>query len=337
LSKRDIIWLAMLSCVLILMALPRFNWNDVGAIKSLTGGTHASNSDQYIDMTLYFRGEKPADGIHSPYAYRPLVPLLASKLPFEAMTAINLINLAAIVAAMISLYCILAWLKFGFRLRVIGCGMFVVSFPTFYYTTIGFIDPVAVFIMAIGLYLIFLRKWVWLAVAVFFGTLVKETSIVLVLALAIYLFFDRRLFTKEGLALPLIFLAFAAGLYISRTLIPVSPGYVWIPSFDNLMSNLLRPRSSLSFLLSFGVPGIVSVFIFHYRKTGWFHERLAETLCLIAGVAIAIILHIYSMIAAFADGRIIWLSYPFLIPLAVIVFDEMGKQRKQEDRGNYTA
>lgn len=103
------------------------------------------------------------------------------------------------------------------------------------------------------------------------------------------------------------------------------------------MDNLLRPKSTLSFLLSFGVPGILSVFIFNFRKTGWFHERLPETATLVAGIVISILLHVYSMIAAYADGRIIWLSYPFAIPLAVIVLGEMGNKKRQAESGDNPA
>jgi hypothetical protein len=165
------------------------------------------------------------------------------------------------------------------------------------------------------------------------GVLVKETIVILILTLAAYLMFSRTIFAKRGLVLPLMLLIFAAVYYIARTIIPVSPTVGWTPSFETFVYNVLRPRSWLSFLLSFGAPGFLGFFIFGFRKTHWFQERFAETATLITGFLISVLLFGFSMVSAYADGRFIWTSYPFSVPLAVIVLNEtkrillVGKSR----------
>ena len=333
-SKQPAIWLLLLSLVLILLSIPRFNRNDIGIQSLTTEGTgRLGDSAQYIAMTSYFRGETAAVGLRPPFTYRPLVPYLAAWLPLGAMTAINLINLAAMLIAIIVLYMTLTWLEIDFALSIIGCGLFVVSFPTFYYSTIGYVDPVLVSLLTVGLYAIFKNNWIFLVIVITVGVLVKETIIILILILAAYLVFSRTIFTKRGLVLPLMLFIFAAVYYIARTLIPVNPTVGWIPSFETLVFNVLRPRSWLSFLLSFGAPGFLSLFVFGFRRTHWFQERFAETATLITGFFISVLLFGFSMVSAYADGRFIWTSYPFSVPLAVIVLNEtrrillVGKSR----------
>jgi hypothetical protein len=107
----------------------------------------------------------------------------------------------------------------------------------------------------------------------------------------------------------------------------MNPTIGWMPSFEILIFNLSRLRSWLSFLLTFGVPGVFALLIFRYRATSWFHENFAETATLITGFFISILLFGYSMLSAHADGRFIWTSYPFSVPLAVIVLSEIRKSR----------
>jgi hypothetical protein len=324
--NRQVIWLLVLIIILILLSFPRFNRNDIG-IRSLTAGGIGSLGDSadYTAMTLYFRGEKTVNDLRPPYTYRPLVPFLAALLPLKnPMTAINLINLLAMILTTIFMYKNIAWLDLDLNYCIIGCGLFVVSFPTFYYATIGYTDPVLVCLLTIGLYLIFNNSWVLLASVIIMGTLVKETIIILNITLMVYLIFNRKIFIKQGLMLSsLMLLFFTVSYYFARRIIPVDPGIGWVPSFERLIFNMSRTRCWLSFLLTYGVPGILALFIFKYRTTIWFNKRFTVTATLLTGILLSFVLFGYSMLAAAADGRFIWTSYPFSVPLAVIVLSEI--------------
>jgi hypothetical protein len=333
--KKTVVWLLILSCLLVLITLPRFNRHDTGLQSITTEGTgKLGDSAHYTAITLYFRGEQSADYLIPPFTYRPLIPFLASLLPFSAMTAINLINLAAMIIALVFLYKILAWFDIEFTLRIIGCGLFVVSFPTFYYATIGYIDPVLICLVTVGLYMILTNNWAVLTGVIIAGVFVKETIAILVLTLAAYLWFKRQLFSKQGVVLIVIGVAYAICYQITRKIIPVNPTYAWSPSVGILLFNMLRPRSWLSFGLTYGIPGVLALLIFRYRTTDWFRERFAETATLIAGLVIAVLLFGYSMLSAYADGRFIWMSYPFTVPLAAIVIHEINKTRQASVKKN---
>ncbi|MBL1211749.1 MAG: hypothetical protein HND52_00205 [Ignavibacteriae bacterium] len=322
-TRKALIWLSILSFVMVLLTLPRFDRNDI-FIKSITtdGTGKLSDSEKYVAITNYFRGEVDAKELLPPFSYRPLVPYIASLLPFKAMTAINLINLAVLIIAIFILYKLLHLLGIDFSSSIIACGLFVVSFPTFYYATIGFLDPSLIFLLIIGTYLIFKNKLISLLIVISFGVFVKETIIILPMILAAYLFFNKRLFKKDGLILLLSIIIFTIGFFVTRLIIPANPEVGWMPSIEQLLFNITRPRTFISFILSFGAPGFLSLFIFKYKNSIWLNEKFALTATLITGVIISIALFGFAMLSAYADGRFVWTSYPFTVPLAAMVISE---------------
>ena len=229
--------------------------------------------------------------------------------------------------SIIYIYKILVKLEIDFMLCMVGCGFYVVSFPTFYYTTIGYVDPVLIFLLTLGLYLILTNRWIFLVGVIFMGTFVKETVLILIITSAAYLFFNHQILTKRGLILPLMLFVYAIGYTIARNLIPVDPAVGWTPSIETLVFNISRLRSWLSFLLTFGIHGLLALFIFKTKNTIWFQEKSAETATLITGLFVTLLLFGYAMLSAYADGRFIWTSYPFSVPVALIVLYEMRKRR----------
>src|SRR2546425_12132441 len=69
---------------LVLTCSPRFNRD--------TGG-HAR---YYAELVRYLRGQADSSTLSAPFAYRLAGPLLASLLPLEPMTALNIVNLLAL-------------------------------------------------------------------------------------------------------------------------------------------------------------------------------------------------------------------------------------------------
>jgi len=108
---------------LIIVTLPRFNWGELGPLKSLVG-VKPFDVEQYILYTDYFRGEKNSTVLESPFAYRPLVPFLASFLPYKAFTSINLVNLIFLILTLFPLIGLLRHLN-------VRC----LFFPFLYFTT----------------------------------------------------------------------------------------------------------------------------------------------------------------------------------------------------------
>ncbi len=84
----------------------------MGPLKPFVG-TIPFDIEQYISYTEFFRGEMDDNTqLEGPFVYRPLTPLLASFLPFDALTSINLVNLIVLLLTLIPLVKILQLLKF---------------------------------------------------------------------------------------------------------------------------------------------------------------------------------------------------------------------------------
>ena len=330
-TRKALIWLSILSLVMVLITMPRFDRNDIGIKKITTDGTgKLSDAEKYVAITNYFRGEADQDELHPPFSYRPLVPFIASLLPFKAMTSINIINLVVMVIAIFILYKLLHYLGIDFSTNIIACGLFVFSFPTFYYTTIGFLDPGLIFLLTIGTFFILKNKWIQLLLVISFGVFVKETIIILPMLLTAYLYFSKRLLTKDGIILLVSITIFIIGFYVTRMIVPTNPDVGWVPSVEQLIFNITRPRSYISFILSFGIQGLLALFIYKYKNSFWFDQKFNVTATLITGVFISFALFGFSMLSAYADGRFIWTSYPFTIPLAAMVIMEFRKNRKNK-------
>ena len=132
--------------------------------------------------------------------------------------------------------------------------------------------------------------------------------------------------------------------YISLSLLIRSllhtPNYIWLPSINRLISNLSRPRAWLSFILALGVPGTVCIIssMLLYRKKNDFKSLMYKISPLLVGIISSVGVWVFAMITAYADGRFIWISYPFLIPVAMILLDHLNlnKQKiKQYDISNH--
>ena len=80
------------------------------------------------------------------------------------MTAINLVNLAALLCALLFTLRNIAWLGLGFAHQMFGGALFVISFPTFYYAAIGYVDPALICFLTLGvpgfMTLFALRWWI---------------------------------------------------------------------------------------------------------------------------------------------------------------------------------
>lgn len=321
-KRKKYIWAAVLFSGLVLICIPRFNRQDLGL--SLTpGGKPATevlgDAAQYMSFVKYFRGEPQTPPLRPPFAYRPLAPFIASYLPFDEMTSINLVNFGGLLLALFFIYKTLIKLNFGFNLSILGCCLFVFAFPTFYYSTIGFIDPVMMGFTSASTYFILAREWPWFFLTLGLGLLSKETTIIILPVLILFL-----LFIEDTLKKKLIIICFAVIeslliLYFVRAFSLVSlQTMVWKPSIAQFIKNASRNRSYLSFALTLGIPGIISlVGLFRYRR-----QIIIHLYPMLIGFFMSILLFVFAMFTAYADGRFIWPSVIFTIPISVQVLSQ---------------
>jgi hypothetical protein len=348
LKQNHVLWFFLLSALLILICLPRFDRHDWGIISKFVGKGESTfllspndkNSAVPVDVYYYtnmikvIRHETDIKTI-APFVYRPLLPLIASQLPFSPMTSLNLTNLFFLVVGLLFLYNTLLKLGYCQRNVIIGSLMFIISFPVFYYGAIGYVDPGLIGILCGGVYFIIAERRFLFILTLFVGLLIKETTIIL---LPVAFFHSINLLPraeksgwlrkKTGDILKVmgyyafVFLLYVAAYLFLRKITSTGEGYTWNPSFSRFLDNFGRVRTSITFILSFGLPGFLSIFVI-IRKIRQ-RNNFFDYVPLASGVFLGMLLFVYSIFSAYSDGRFIWTVYPFAIPLALMVFEEPG-------------
>lgn len=319
-SKSTWLWIALFVS-LVFVCLIRFNRNAF-----LVPNPGPGDSTQYRLYVEFFRGADVADDLRIASTWRPLVPFLASFLPFGAMTALNVVNFLALAVALPFLHRTLEALSLSRPAVWIGCFLFVYSFPTLYYATIGYVDAMLVGLLVVGAYLMLKERWGLLGALVVAGTFAKEGIAVLLPPIAVYVFLHKQ---RAALLIPLLYLLLYA--LITAFIHAWAPGSAhtqfWSPGPDQLAMNATRFRAWASVLLSFGLPGLLACWtLVRYQSLPRpFWHRLAP---FAAGFAAAVATCVFAFLSAYVDGRTLWASYPFAIPLGMVAVDRWLLHRR---------
>ncbi|MFM2134330.1 MAG: hypothetical protein RL156_1611 [Bacteroidota bacterium] len=313
-----------LCAVVVLVALPRFDMNDTGIavatldeiVRDSSGApvmTSSPDVRQYISMVQSFRGEKPLQSPEAPFAYRWLMPYLASLIPLPAITALDVLNLAVLVICVLLTDMLLLHQGMARHERLIGMAMFTVSFPVFYYGATGRIDTGGLALTLLICAAHAARKPLLLWSAIFLAPFAKETTIVaIVMCISMELLEGREGARWQSIIMIALFIA---GTYVTRSFLQSGTTYLWIPSVKDTITNLLRPRAYISSILAFGVPGVLACMYFvNVKFNDWSVFVKASTLSVLACLGI----WAFSFVSAYTDGRFVWIAYPFLIPLALL-------------------
>lgn len=318
--KKNLIFFIISLIILIIISIPRFNRQDIG-LQGTTelGAANKRTSDvaQYINMVKYFRDEVPASELNSPFSSRPLVPYLASLLPLDEMTSLNIINFISLYLSIIILFKILTILNFSDRMKMLGCLMFIVSFPTFYYGVIGITDPVLILFIMLATLFTLQNDFILLALTFVVGAFVKEIILISIIVAIIFMIVNREKRSSLILKSFLYVILFGVSYFIARRVIPVNEDVYWVPYSEQLFYNLSRPRTYLSFLLSLSIQGIIAGLALFNFKFIFKEEFKKYTIVFATGFILSILLFLFSIVSAYSDGRFIWPSYPYTIPLAL--------------------
>lgn len=297
-----------------LIALPRFNWRNLPEPFNQFVGVKPFDVEQYEKYVEYFRGDKKlAYELEGPFSYRPLVSLLASFLPFDPLTSINFVNLFFLTLGLI--YLIKLQLYFGFIEKgiVTSCLIFIISFPLFYYATSGYIDAALIGIMLVSNYFLMTNRYFLFILSFTIGIFIKETIVILLPVSAVYyLMNEKNIFKYLKISVPIILYFIIVG--VIRYLAPQKEIYVWKPSYEILEYNLMRIKTYLSFILTFGIPGLLSFYVLFTEKRKNIPKEILYPL--FAGIIFSVLLWLYSLFAAYSDGRQLWTSYVFTVPLS---------------------
>lgn len=309
----------MLVGILLLLISVRFNRN------TLIFNRHLGDAAHFISNVDYFRGDKISYTLGPPHNERILVTLVASILPFDAMTAINVVNVIFILFALYTLYLLLVASGIRDDLVWIGLYLFVISFPTFYYSTIGYVDSGVLAMIFLGLLALYRENHLLFLFSILLGTLAKE-GIILLIPVALGFAYSKSqkkwVFTAiAGLVLCIgISLAIKANMPSTRFKNELIY-FKYLPW--RLESNLTRSHFYLSSIWSFGIPGMVLLYFF-YTKRRQILMRWKQDLPLWIGTLGGWAMWFYSLFSAHSDGRFFWVTYCFPILLVMSWCNQYG-------------
>jgi len=312
------IWMILL-CI-ILVSLPRFNRNQIWLKRP------QADLPIHTAMVDYFRTGTVDEILLSKHSvaanWRPLFPLIASFLPFTSLTSLSILGILSLFFAAILLLQIMNQLGISYKVKWKSIYLFIFSFPAFYYTTIGYVDPGLILFITFGLYLALIGKFFFFLIIIATGVLMKEGIIVLIP------FFLAHLVSIGTQRWQLIYWGLlCTGIYISITILgrylalnaAQEHHLFWQPSIKMFIYNLTRPNSWLSIILTLGFPG--GIIIKRFSSLKQISQSSKNVMPLICGILAALATYLFAFISTVADGRTIWAAYPFLIPLTGLVLD----------------
>lgn len=342
LSRSRFALLRIAVCVIVvLVALPRFDMNDFG-VSAVTGdvssadtaavssvhssangipngmpnGIPSSSSPdvrQYTALVHFFRGEHEGESPAAPFAYRMLIPFIASFVPAPALTAIDLVNLLVLVLCVLFVDALLSHFSMSYVERIMGMLLFAMSFPVFYYGATGRVDAGGILLMLVMMYAHAGKHTALFWTALVIAPAAKETTVIAIVYCLVMELRNSVLHARRNAIMMLV--VYALATVIVRKVSPAGAAHVWSPSMNDIMTNLVRPRAYISSVLAFGPLGFLAFYeIIKGRREV---STSFRTACLVAVVA-SLLTWAYSFVAAYTDGRFVWLAYPFLIPLAVL-------------------
>jgi len=309
----------LLVCFLLVVSV-RFNRNNLLVKRSLADVAF------YIGNVEFFRGEPAGVSLQAPFNERLLVTAVASLLPLEPMTAINVVNVAFLLTAVWFLYKLLNHFNLDSRFVWLGLYMFVLSFPTFYYSTIGYVDSGVLLMIFAGAYAVYKENHLLFLVAVILGTTAKEGVVVLIPVAVAYAFTRHNARWYFTAAAGLVLYLVTWGLI--KKYMPNghgdTPVLYWHPNSWRIGDNLGRVQTYVSSILSFGTPGVLCCY-FLLKSAGAIRGAWKDDLPLWAGMAGGYSLWLYTLFSAHTDGRFFWVTYCFPIVLSMLWLSRSGK------------
>ncbi len=279
---------------------------------------------QYMALVKYYRGTPRADlqvvCLYDPFTFRSGTSWIAHWLPFEEGVSLSLVNLSGTLLAL--WFLLLTLRALGHRPRVVlACGaLFAVSWNVLFFGAAILVDATVVALVALGAYLLALRRPWLLCPILLLGYPIKETVGILVPVVLVWAFQEYRAGrrTLVAAAAPAVTAAvcFVVGVAFWRGALP-APDAAWpvTPNLSSLGWNMGNPFGLLALLLG-AAPYVVLAFLGYRvraRAEGWFAGLVDWA---VVGVVIALGINFWAFITVKTSPRLFWIGIPFCLVLA---------------------
>lgn len=319
-----------LVALLVVLLLPRFNQRD-WLVSGATGTDRRQlgDAEHYIDVIEFIRGNLDRADLRAPFAHRLFGPLLASIVPTSPMTALNLVSGAALIVALIFTLRICRNLGVTGNALTLAGLLFTASFPLFYYGSIGSVEGVTLAVLTVGLYAVISDRWRWLYPLAIIGALTSGiTVLTLIVALAVA---SRSSVNDRGRirTTAIAAILFAATIIGIRVWMSAATGQNFKLGFGTFVDNITRFRTLGAMLLVLGPPLAVVIWGLRRGRLGFGHPHLHGVRIGVIASAVGLLVGLFSI---FVDGRLSWLAYPYLIPLAALLASAVANDQLLESK-----
>ncbi|MFN4082215.1 MAG: hypothetical protein ACK4K9_01145 [Bacteroidia bacterium] len=293
------IWLLAVG---LLIPLIRFNSNTY-LIKQ-----QSYDQKYFAAYVEYLRGIKPKEPIKPATNWRILLPAIASILPFDPKTSLNIVNYIAFILSLLITGKTVEFLTENKQLKINVMLIMQYSFPAFYYTCIGYADTLCLMFISLGVYATVSNKLLLYFLALFFGFLSKESAVLLIPFASVYQYFhSKKSAFLVAILSPILVILLR---FILVKYAPVTHGYsnklFWQISYQSFWVNFFRFNTWFASIATM-LPVFVIFFI--YRKKipiRIYYSIIFTSIC-------SILLWAYSFITTIADGRLLWQLYPVML------------------------
>jgi len=319
-------WLKFLILSILLLAVisVRFDRNDFFIKKYTT--QELGDSQYYGNYVETFRGVTGLT-VGAPFGYRPLIPYIASFLPFSAGVSLNILNALIMVITLFVFLKLLIAYNIRDKIIIWSAVLFIVSFPTFYYSTIGVLDPISMLGTVLCFYLVVIGKEKHLPMAITFFTFGKETVIFILPVIFLYLWIEKKNLKSAITVSITSFVFYLVSTYIIRHVIYPTADYFWNPSFKAFFENISRPRAIISFVLSLGIPGFMALAILVRSMIKKKCDFIRRTFIYYLALLEFVVLFVYTVFSAYSDGRFIWPASFFTILITAIYYNDYKNKK----------
>ncbi|MFN7147901.1 MAG: hypothetical protein ACK4V6_00295 [Microthrixaceae bacterium] len=314
---------------ILLVAAPRFARHE--SVGPSTGPTFVTaEGDGYLQLVTdhveYFRliehfaGTGPAPDT-APFTGRLVAPWLAAQLPFDAPVALAVVDLLLLGVGLASMLLLLRSWGISRPVLALATAAYALSFPVLWYGAANWVDPAAVGLIGLCILAAYRRWWLG-ALALVPAVLTKESALVcVVFGVALELTRPGRTSRGVRLARAGAWLGAAAASWWLLAALTIDSPVVfapWVPGNLEVLLQVvavnMRSAGSLSLVLLSGLLPLgilVGLWLTRRRRPIPRHVLVP----LLAGALGALGLSALALVGALWDGRLIWATYPFLLPL----------------------
>ena len=290
--------------------IPRhFNWPLViGGFAALAllmmlgrWGALVADSDAYLDLARWLRGELPLTEVQPPFSYRLGLPALAALLPGDLPHVFGTLNWLFVTASALLATASMRLLGFGTQ-RALAAGLLaILSLPTVWYAPCVLVDAGSLCMRTLFVFGVLTGRPGLALGAALAGTAIREEDILLLT----WLIVNDHVSKKLGLAALALALLGLAGVH--WVVGAPAPGWHFETRYLTGLAADWRALVSLAACAGFVLP---------LALAGLRHApaRIRPLRSLLALMALPAV---YAVLCAPADGRIVWDLYPFMLPFAV--------------------